>query len=119
MNTSDPKSPRELEEIAKWAQITKKYGDFLILEDPADIKGIDPKRVWTESWSGDQVISNQIIEVEEFDTDITSYYLFEKPYTEPEGSILLVTTIWEDCDCEGDEDCPECEGEGSLAIDIV
>ena len=119
MSTSEPKNLRLQEEIEKWTQITKKYGDFVVVEEPVDIKGIDPKRVWTEVWTGDQVISNRLIEVEEFDSDITSYYVFEKAYSEREGSLVLVTTIWEDCDCDGNEDCPKCEGEGSLAIDVV
>jgi hypothetical protein len=119
LSSSKQKSPRELEEIAKWERITEKYGGFSVVENPADIKGIDPKRVWTEIWRSDQVISNHIVEVEEFDTDILSYYVFEKPYSEPEGSLFLVTTFWEDCDCEGNENCPKCEGSGDGRIDIV
>jgi hypothetical protein len=116
---SEIKNSRVREEISRWTQITKKYGDFLVIENPTDIVGIDPKRVWTEIWLVHQVIINRIVEVEEFNSEITRYFVFEKPYSEPEGSLLLVTTIWEDCDCEGDDDCPECEGMGTLAIDIV
>jgi hypothetical protein len=119
LSTAELKSTREREEISKWTQITKKYGDFVIVDNPADIKGIDPKRVWTEIWLVHQVIVNRIIEVEEFNTEISSYYVFEKPYIELEGSLLLVTTIWEACDCGGDEDCSECEGQGSVATDLV
>ena len=113
------KGTTEREEISKWTLITKKYGSFVIVDNPADIKGIDPKRVWTEIWLVHQVIVNRIIEVEEFNTEISSCYVFGYPYIEPEGSLLLVTTIWEDCDCGGDEDCSECEGQGSVATDKV
>jgi hypothetical protein len=113
------KGTTQREEISKWTLITKKYGTFVIVDNPADIKGIDPKRVWTEIWLVHQVIVNRIIEVEEFNSEISSYYVFEKPYSEAEGSLLLVTTIWEHCDCGGDEDCPDCEGQGSVATDLV
>lgn len=119
ISMAEVKSIEESEEISKWTEITRKYGDFVIVDSPADIKGIDPKRVWTEIWLTHQVIVNRIIEVEEFNTEISSYYVFDEPYIEPEDSLLLVTTIWEDCDCGGDEGCSECEGQGSFATDIV
>jgi hypothetical protein len=108
------------EELAAWAKVKSIYGDFEYVDDPAAVAGIDPNRIWTEFWRTDQFIENVFVEVEEFDSEITAYYVFEKPYESPDSSITLITTVWEDCECEGeDEECEECEGTGNISTDLV
>ena len=107
-------------EIAKWESIKAKYGDFEYIEDPLAVSGIDRKRIWTEFWLQNQVIENVYEEVKEFDGTVSAYYVFERPYEEPESTITLITCIWEDCDCLGEDDeCSECEGSGSIPTDLV
>jgi len=108
------------EERAQWDQIKAKYGEFEYLDDPAGVTGIDEKRIWTEFWRSDQFIVNTYKKVDEFDSEVTAYYIFEKPYEEEESTITLITTVWEDCECEGeDEECEECEGSGTISTDLI
>lgn len=106
-------------EISKWEAAKAKYGDFVYIDDPSEVIGIDRKRIWTEFWTQNQFITNVYEEVDEFDGNISAYYLFEKAYVEPEATIKLVTTFWEDCECEGDADCLNCEGSGTIAIEVI
>jgi hypothetical protein len=108
------------DELTKWEVVKAKYGDFQYVDDPSEVIGIDKKRIWTEFWVQDQFIENVYTEVKEFDGAISAYIVFEKPYDEPESSMRLLTTIWEDCDCSGeDDDCADCEGAGTVAIDLI
>jgi len=107
-------------EIAKWDAIKAKYGDFKYIDDPSEVIGIDQKRIWTEFWVQNQVIENSYTEVEEFDGTISAYYVFERPYEEPESTLTLITVIWNDCECLGEDDgCLECEGSGTIATDLI
>lgn len=107
--------------ISEWDAIKAKYGDFQIIDEPSALPDVDPKRIWTEFWRQDQFISNTYVKVDEFDGEITCYYVFEKPYLEDEDSITLITTFWDDCEtCFGeDEECEECAGDGSIAIEVI
>ena len=104
-----------------WRELQNRYGAFEVIDDPKNLSEIDIRRIWTEFWGQDQFISNTYVKVEEFDSEITSYYVFEKPYTEAEESLNLITTFWEDCeDCGGeDEDCENCEGRGTTAVEVL
>lgn len=106
-------------EIKKWEAVKAKYGNFEYIDDPSEVIGIDRKRIWTEFWTQNQFITNVFEEVDEFDGNISAYYLFERAYEEPESTVKLVTTFWEDCECEGDADCEDCEGEGTIATDVI
>jgi hypothetical protein len=107
-------------ELAKWDAVKAKYGNFVYTDDPSEVIGIDTKRIWTEFWAQDQFIENVYTEVIEFDGAISAYIVFDKPYEEPESTVRLITTIWNDCDCSGeDEDCSECEGAGTIATDLI
>jgi hypothetical protein len=103
-----------------WAHLKTKYGDFQYIDDPSDLPNVDKKRIWTEFWSENQFIVNKFEEVEEFDDEITSYFVFERPCEEVEGSLTVLTTLWIDCECEGEEDeCESCSGAGSIPIELV
>ena len=96
-----------------------KYGKPEKYESYGDVSKFDPKRIWSEIWVQDQFVTNQII----LDETATSYFVTPNPYSEADGLITVVTTIWEDCDIcsqadEVDEDCEICEGSGSYATDI-
>lgn len=107
-------------ELAKWDAVEARYGDFKYIDDPSEVLEIDKKRIWTEFWAQNQFIENVYVEVKEFNGAISAYFVFEKPYEEPESTIRLLTTIWNDCECSGEDDnCPECEGEGTIATDLV
>jgi hypothetical protein len=107
-------------EIAKWDAVKSKYGNFEYIDEPLKVVGIDKKRIWTEFWRQDQFIENVYIEVKEFDGEISAYYVFDRPYEEPESTITLITTIWDDCECMGeDEECSECEGSGTIATELI
>lgn len=107
-------------EIEKWQAAELKHGKFTYIDDPAEVKNIEINRIWTEFWRTDQFISNEYIKVDSFDGSISAYYVSELPYTEPEGSISLITTFWEDCeDCGAeDEDCETCQGAGTIPVDV-
>jgi len=81
--------------------------------------GIDRKRIWTKFWTQNQFITNFFEEVDEFDGSISAYCFFEKAYEELESTVKLVTTFWEDCDCEGDADCLDSEGAGTIAATVI
>lgn len=104
-----------------WRELQNRYGAFEVIDDPKNLPEVDERRIWTEFWGQDQFISNTFVEVEEFDSEITSYYVFEKPYIEAEDSLNVITTFWDDCeDCGGeDEECESCEGQGTIAIDFL
>lgn len=106
---------------AQWREIEEKYGKFEVCDDPADLPDVDRNRIWTEFWRQDQYITNMFFEVDDFDGDVTSYFVFERGYTEPENSIFLTTIFWDDCEkCDGeDDDCKLCEGNGSIATDVI
>ena len=106
---------------ADWEEVQEKYGTFLVVDNPSDLPEVDQRRIWTELWTKDQFITNIYLEVEDFDGEITSYYVFERPYNESEESIRLTTTIWDDCEsCDGaGNDCAECEGRGSIPVDVL
>ena len=107
-------------ELAKWDEVEAKYGSFEYIDEPSEVIGIDSKRIWTEFWVQDQFIENVYKETDEFDGAISAYIVFERPYEEPESTIRLITTIWNDCDCSGEDDeCSECEGSGSIATDLI
>lgn len=107
-------------ETAKWDSVKAKYGVFEYIDDPLEVIGIEEKRIWTEFWVQNQFIKNVYIEVKEFDETISAYYVFERPYDEPESTISLITTFWDDCDCSGEDDeCLECEGAGTVATDVI
>jgi hypothetical protein len=107
-------------EIAKWEEVKARYGNFEYIDNPSEVIGIDKKRIWTEFWVQNQVIENVYTEVKEFDGTISAYYVFERPYEEPESTITLITTIWDDCECSGqDDECSECEGSGTIATDLI
>ena len=107
-------------EIAKWEAAKAQYGDFEYIDDPSEVLGIDKKRIWTEFWVKNQVIENVYTEVKEFDGTIPAYYVFERPYEESESTITLITTIWNDCECSGqDDECSQCEGSGTIATDLI
>ena len=106
---------------ADWEEAQEKYGAFEVVDNPSDLTEVDSRRVWTEFWTKDQFITNIYLEVEDFDGEITSYYVFERPYNEPEESIRLTTTFWDDCEsCDGaGNDCAECDGRGSIPLDVL
>jgi hypothetical protein len=107
-------------ELAKWNAVKAKYGDFKYIDDPLEVLGIDEKRIWTEFWVKNQVIENVYTEVKGFDGTISAYYVFERPYEEPESTVTLITTIWDDCECYGQVDeCSDCEGTGNIATDLI
>ena len=107
-------------ELAKWEAVKEKYGDFEYIDDPMNVIGIDKKRIWTEFWVQNQIIENVYQEVKEFDGTISAYYVFERPYEEPESTVTLITCIWNDCECAGqDDECLECEGSGTIANELI
>ena len=107
-------------ELAKWESVKKKYGDFEYIDDPLDVIGVDKKRIWTEFWVQNQIIENVYQEVKEFDGTISAYYVFERPYDEVESTITLITCIWNDCECAGqDDECLDCEGSGTIAHELI
>ena len=108
------------EAVEAWRSITERYGEHKRVDNLDVLDEIDPRRIWTEYWRDDQYITNEFFRVEELDAEVTSYYVFERPYIEPEGTIYLTTTLWEECDCGGDNaECEDCQGFSSKSIDVM
>ncbi len=106
---------------SQWEEIRDKFGSFEVIDDPAELPEVDKRRIWTEFWRQDQYITNMFLPVDDFDGEVTSYFVFERPCMDPENTIFLTTVFWDDCsECDGeDEDCVACEGNGSIAVDVL
>lgn len=108
---------RQLAAIAAWENAFEKYGQFQIVYESESLENVDPKLIWTESNPGadDIYIINEFLDIED-----RNYYIFERPYLESDGEILLFIAISNTCDCEGeDEDCEVCEGQGFYLSQVL
>jgi hypothetical protein len=103
-----------------WHETIKEFGNYQIIEDATQLRGIDSDRIWTHYSRTDQFICNTFSESEIGDEEVINYFVFERPYSNEEKTINLVTTFWEDCDCEGEEEeCKKCEGAGTIPFDVI
>jgi hypothetical protein len=103
-----------------WHETIKEFGNYQIIEDVTLLRGIDSDRIWTHYSRTDQFICNTFSQSEIGDAEVINYFVFERPYNNEKEPIYLVTTFWEDCECEGEEeDCEKCEGAGTIATDVI
>ena len=103
-----------------WQETIKQFGNYQIIEDATQLIGLDSNRIWTHYSRTEQFICNRFSESEIGDEEVINYFVFDHPYSNEEKPINLVTTFWEDCDCEGEEEeCEKCEGRGAIYIDVI
>ena len=107
MNSADLVRIKEAKEA--WVTALQNYGNFRIVYGYETLEGLNKRLIWTEGpYADDEYITNEFLEI-----DDRCFYVFEKPYTENEGDLVLYTTLNIDCDCLGNSsDCNICEGDG-------
>lgn len=114
---------RDEKERTAWLKIYEKYGNYEAVDDPNLLKGIEENRIWTEYWPSSpphQFIVNEFTLGESAYVEISGYFVFDKPYSEPPGTVQVVRVFWDDClvcDQEDDE-CEACEGRGTVPTDV-
>ena len=105
-----------LEAVNVWNKYVQKYGEPNLIE-PEVAESLKPNFVWT-SWSrGDDYLTPG------YGTGIEACNYFQTPieWTEDDDLKVIPVLIWVDCptcSSSGDDDCEECNGHGSLYVDI-
>ncbi len=102
--------------VNDWKFAKDKFGSFRVVFGADSLASVDPSLIWTEGNPGadDQYITNEFLEI-----DDRHFYVFEKPYTESDGEMILYLTLLLDCECEGeDSDCEVCSGDGVFELQV-
>ncbi|MFM5968285.1 MAG: hypothetical protein ACKOQ8_04505 [Micrococcales bacterium] len=111
-----------MDHVNVWNAFISKYGA------PQEVslefaKNADKSTVWTMWDRGDEFLVNEFVEHGE----VLTYFVTPRPWTEAQGTVVVVVTCWVDCiTCEANEDdedwdmndCEECEGGGVVSIII-
>lgn len=86
-----------------------------------ELEGVSEDLIWTEWADG----LNGDYAANEFNTGDSArvpqgYYVMAKPYSFEKSTVFIATTLVLDCDqCNGDDDCEVCEGEGSVFVELT
>jgi hypothetical protein len=112
----------EIQQVVEW--ITKYgIGEFVGSGYEVQLKGIAENLIWTESMSGvegDFVFNGYEPTNAEEDWVPQGYYVGSTPWTGETKSLFITTFAYESCECEGeDEDCEDCDGDGSRENALV
>jgi hypothetical protein len=112
----------EIQQVVEW--ITNYgIGDCVGSGYEDQLKGIAENLIWTEYMSGvegDFVFNGYEPANTEEGWVPQGYYVGSTPWTGEAKSLFITTFIYESCECDGeDEDCDECDGEGSQEHDLV
>lgn len=102
--------------VVDWRIAKEKFGTHRVVFGLDSLASVDPKLIWTAGNRGadDQYITNEFLEI-----DNRSFYIIEKPYTEPEGEIVLHLTLLLECECEAENpDCKVCNGHGTFEMEV-
>ena len=87
-----------------------------------ELEGVDQSLIWTE-WEDGLNGEWACNEFETGDEDRVpqGYYLMAQPCSEEVGSVLVTTTLVEDCDeCDGDDEaCEACDGDGIVYHELT
>jgi len=112
-----------LEDARRYQEFLQKYGQPVeILIEEA--RKQDHHHIWTLWGRSSDFFVNELVEADE----VMSYWFTPRPWEGKAGEIFYTSTIWVDCPTcekmleEGDEwdqdECVECEGAGTLSIDL-
>jgi hypothetical protein len=112
-----------LEDARRYQEFLQKYGQPV--EIPAEeAKKQDLHNIWTLWSRSSDFFVNELVEADE----VISHWFTPRPWEGKAGEIFYTSTIWVDCptcanmleeDDEWDQDeCSECEGSGTLSIDL-
>jgi hypothetical protein len=109
--------------VREWREFAEKYGQPQEISKEA-AKALPEDRVWTLWSRGSDFLANEFAE----NGEVISYFVTSNPWSEVRGSVTVTWTVWIDCPtCETNleedddwdqDDCEECEGGGTLSIDI-
>jgi hypothetical protein len=115
-----PASQSDLHAVTQWIEKYKIY-KYIGSGYESELAGIDDNLIWTEYMSGlegDYTCNGYRPPAGDWVPQ--GYFIAKKARTGPEQDIFIWTFASEPCGCDGeDEDCEECEGEGSIDADLV
>lgn len=112
-----------LDEVNVLKEFIETYGEFTEVNTYEEVQQSEPHHVWTLWSGGNDFLANGYFE----DEEVISYFLTPKPWAAEEGSLKVVLTYWVDCPtCQAQSDndeweqdeCHQCEGDGTLSIDL-
>lgn len=111
-----------LDEVKRWKEFLATYGEPIEVTE-AEKQKLDPNTIWVLNSRGSDFLCNE----NELSADGFSFWATPKPWSAPVGTLLISMTLWVDCPtCEANEDdedwdqddCEECEGAGTMSIDL-
>lgn len=107
----------------RWAEFISTYGEPTEISK-TDAEKLDVHHVWTLCSLSNDVLVNELSE----GADVISYWSTPRPWQGDKSSLIYDMTIWVSCPtCEQmseededwlEEDCEECEGSGTLFIEM-
>lgn len=102
--------------ISDWKSARLKFGNFNIVYGYENLLNIDEARIWTQSNPGadDEYITNEFIPIEDL-----SFYVFERPYEDAVGDLVLYLSMLIKCEYGESEECENCNGEGVYSLSIL
>lgn len=112
-----------LDEVETLRQFIKTYGEFTEVSTLEEVQQAAQETIWTLWSGGNDFLANGYFE----DEEVISYFLTPKPWVAETGALKVVFVYWVDCPtCETQsenedwdvDDCPLCEGDGTLSIDL-
>ena len=120
MDDLGPASQSDLLAVTQWIE-NYKIHRYIDSGYESELAGTDETLIWTEYQSGlEGDYAGNGFRPPAGDWVPQGYFIAKKAWTGPEQEIFIWTFASAPCGCDGeDEDCDDCEGEGSIDADLV